>query len=136
MARSRASVAMPMMRVSVRFNSNVENNKETPSDDNKHDETVKKSAADASEGATTELRKFDADEYDDWEPKTAKEKVSYYSQIAFTLGLLGLGAGCVYVFIKEVNPFGRSPQSIFDQAVDRLIIKDEVNIVYCCSHSL
>lgn len=72
------------------------------------------------------LKKFDADEYDDWEPKTAKEKVSYYSQIAFTLGLLGLGSACVYVFIKEVNPFGRSPQSIFDHAVDRLIIKDEI----------
>jgi hypothetical protein len=76
--------------------------------------------------SSTSLQKFDADEYDDWEPKTAKEKVSYYSQIAFTLGLLGLGAACVYVFIKEVNPFGRSPQSIFDHAVDRLVIRDEV----------
>ena len=75
---------------------------------------------------TMDLKKFDSDEYDDWEPKTAKEKVSYYSQIAFTLGLLGLGAACVYVFIKEVNPFGRSPQSIFDQAADKLMYMDEI----------
>lgn len=39
---------------------------------------------------------------------------------------MGVGIGCVYIFLKEVNPFGRSPQAIFDHAVDRLIIKDEV----------
>ena len=42
---------------------------------------------------------------------------------------MGLGVGCVYIFLKEVNPFGRSPQAIFDHAVDRLIIKDEVCLI-------
>ncbi len=80
-----------------------------------------------SRSSSTDLKKFNEDEYDDWEPKTAKEKVSYYSQLAFILGLLGLGAGCIYVFIREVNPFGISPQAIFDQAVDKLVIRDEVS---------
>lgn len=134
-----------MQRVIMRCNSTSSGGGDKPNSNNDNTDsasratdekdttpTEKANEAPASEGGAenekqrTSLRKFEEDEYDDWEPKTAKEKVGYYSQLAFMLGLLGLAAGCVYVFIKEVNPFGRSPQAIFDSAVDRLVIKDEI----------
>jgi len=139
---SRPKFNSRLSQLNIRFNST--DSKTTESENKKEDDSSTDSKTetevinehsegaqphvkyDATAASSSSLQKYDADEYDDWEPKTAKEKVSYYSQIAFTLGLLGLGAACVYVFIKEVNPFGRSPQAIFDHAVDRLIIKDEV----------
>jgi hypothetical protein len=79
------------------------------------------------------LRKMDFDEYDDYEPKTAREKVSYYSVVGLRLGFLLLGAVCIYFTAKELFPGRLSPQSLFSEVFEYLRYKEEVlDLTYCC----
>eukprot|EP01031_Cornospumella_fuschlensis_P029789 gene29789-35968_t len=68
----------------------------------------------------TDIVNMDYDEYDDYEPKTAKEKVAWYSRIAFRLGLLGLGAVCLFLTGRELFPGRMSPNSLFSEVFDKL----------------
>jgi hypothetical protein len=77
------------------------------------------------------IRKMDFDDYDDYEPKTASQKVGYYSKAAARLGLFVLGVVCVYFTAKELFPGRLSPQSLFSEVFEYLRYKEEVCDVRC-----
>lgn len=67
------------------------------------------------------------DEYgDDYEPKTAREKVWYYSTIAIRLGLLSAAVLCFGMFIKEVFPGRMGANFLFSEVHEFLKINDDI----------
>jgi hypothetical protein len=110
------------------------------------------------ESASNSMKKFDYDEYDDWEePKNAREKVNeffenlicfslfnwtiffiaqvaMYSTIMMRLALLGAIATCAFFTAKELFPGRMHANSLFSELFDILRIRDEVNsllVEYC-----
>ena len=87
----------------------------------------------ADESASTSLRKLDYDEQDDYEfeePKTAGEKVRFYSKLfaqwMFLLSLAGLSGYMAYELIFS----GVSPTKLYDDAFARLqhdeVVKSQI----------
>jgi len=74
-----------------------------------------------------DLRKIDFDDFDDYEPKTAKEKVRYYTTVAMWIGFLAAGAFCIYLTAKELFPGRLGAQSLFSEVFDYLRDKHEVS---------
>lgn len=92
-----------------------------------------------------EVVKLDYDEYDDYEPKTAGQKVrikmnstrhighgfrkvAYYGTIFTRLGLLLLGLACIFVTGRELFPGRFSPNSLFSEVFDYIRYKEEVSL--------
>ena len=82
---------------------------------------------DAKRGTIVKSNYDEYDDYgDDYEPKTAKEKVWYYSTIAIRLGLLGAAVLCFGMFIKEVFPGRMGANSLFSETHEFLMVNDDV----------
>lgn len=87
----------------------------------------------AAEGNTEEnskktaIAQYDYDDYDDYEePKTKSEWFQFYALSGFRLGLLAVGAYCIYVIACELFPGRMGPQTLFSETFDFLKNNDEV----------
>ncbi len=89
-------------------------------------EATKNNEEPVKEGTRNEIRKVDFDEYDDYEPQTPKEKVSYYFKLSLLLGGMAAGAYCIYILGKELFPGRLSPNSLFSEAFEYLRYNNEV----------
>ena len=67
------------------------------------------------------------DDYDDhYEPKTAKEKVWYYTTVGIRLGLLSAAVLCFGMFMKEVFPGRMGANFLFSEVYEFLKINDGI----------
>lgn len=77
-----------------------------------------------------QVAKLDYDDYDDYEePKTAGQKISFYTVLFFRLSLLAAGVVCIFFTGRELFPGRMGPQSLFSEAFETLQIRDEVRIL-------
>jgi hypothetical protein len=95
------------------------------------------------ESSRSEVAKFDYDQYDDYEPRTAGEAVGMWTVALLRLALLLGGLGCIFVLGRELFPGRLSPYSLFSEAFDVVKVNDEVcmlccmgSFIFCCVHSL
>ena len=95
-----------------------------PSDSQgKNEETDSKD----SRSERTDVAVFDHDNYDDYyEPKTAGEKVSFYTVLSLRMLLLLAGVACVVVTARELFPGRLGPQNLFSEAFEVVKLNDEV----------
>jgi hypothetical protein len=76
---------------------------------------------------TSEIDRFNDDDYDDYEePKTAGQKVRLYWILFMRMSLLALGLVCVYYTAQELFPGRSSPNSLFSEVFDLLRVNDDV----------
>lgn len=80
-----------------------------------------------STNTSKEVDAFDYDNYEDYEPKTAGEKVYAYSQLFFFASLLALGSFGIYYVGSALFPGRMSPYSLFGDSFEVLKLNDEVN---------
>lgn len=83
----------------------------------------------AQSSSRTDVAKYDYDEYDDYEPKTAGEAVSMYTALGLRLLLLLAAAGCLVVTVRELFPGRLSPQSLFSEAFEVVKNHDEIRAI-------
>jgi len=70
---------------------------------------------------------YDYDDYDDYEePKTAGQKVAFYTAIAGRLALLGVGLVCVVLTGRELFPGRMNPNSLFSEAFEVLRYNEDI----------
>jgi hypothetical protein len=87
----------------------------------------------ASESKSNESRvtKVDYDDQDDFfeEPKTAGQKVAFYSTLLFQLLLLGGGAVCIFYTARELFPGRMNPISLFSELFDKMQYNDQITAI-------
>ena len=82
--------------------------------------------------ASKQVMRHDADEYDDYDyeaPKTAGQKVAFYSGIVARLGLMGLAVYMIYVVGNELFPGRMGPNSLFSEAFEIIRVNDNITEV-------
>lgn len=81
------------------------------------------------ENKSNSVVKMDYDEYDDYEPKTAGQKVAFYSSLFMRLALLAAAGVCIFFTAKELFPGRMSPNSLFSEVFELLQYKEEVSSI-------
>jgi hypothetical protein len=85
-------------------------------------------SADKEGSSSTEVTKYNMDEYDDYEPpQTAAEHVSLWTVVFLRIAFLVAGAACVGVLAKELFPGRLGPYRLFSEAFDAVKVNDEVS---------
>ena len=74
----------------------------------------------------TDVVKYDYDDYDDYEPKTAGEAVSMYTSMGLRLLFFVVAAGCILVTLRELFPGRLGPHNLFSEAFEAVKNHDEV----------
>eukprot|EP01041_Mallomonas_annulata_P010703 gene10703-22344_t len=73
---------------------------------------------------------MDSDDYDDYEePKTAGQKVAFYSVVATRLLLMALGLVCVGFTVRELFPGRMAPNTLFNEAFEFVRNNDEITFI-------
>jgi len=75
---------------------------------------------------SSEVMKYDSDEYDDYEPQTKQEKVSYYGAMFLRLSLLLAGAGLALFTLSELFTGRMSANHVFSEVFDLMQMNDQV----------
>lgn len=79
----------------------------------------------------SQVTKVDYDDQDDFfeEPKTAGQKVAFYSTLLLQLTLLAAGCVCIFYTTRELFPGRMNPNSLFSELFDKMRYMDQITTI-------